>query len=223
MINATVYDANFWDILTRGRLVDLSQFHKPDAFEEVPLFTRYSELDFLNGKTSSEINSILLRFALKFLKTIILYEEHRTHYLAAITIWEPLDSDDPIVPNLFFWSGKADRVKNLKKQLPLDRVSTPFGRKIKQLAGAGAHPRFDVLEDHSTIPGESRIFVSLGQRPYPSFLTLKDLQRPANSLTLKNLQGPAKPGTSSAKPLTWTTADFTQGIRASSKKRRVKK
>jgi len=170
------YETKFWDILTRGRLVDLSQFHRPNVFDEVPLFTRYSDLDFLAGVEKNRANAVLLEFALKFLKAVISYEEHRSTYLAAITAWVS-DPDDWIIPNLFFWSGNAGRLKSLKKNLIVERVTTRFGMKMKKLVSERiSHSQFDVLEDRSTLPGETRAFVSFSRPPYPSFLTLEGLR-----------------------------------------------
>jgi len=182
MITNIVYETEFWDILTRAKLANLSQFHKPNVFEEVPLYTRYSDLEFLKAQSTPIVNATVLGFALKFLNSVISYQQHRSSYFASITVWEPLDVADPIVPNLFFWSGNAERAKRFKKQLVLDRITTPFGKLIKQLVGAGTHPRFSVLEDRSTLPDECRVFISLAQRPYPSFLPLEELRRPAKGL-----------------------------------------
>src|SRR5262245_39824865 len=71
------YESKFWAILTKEHLVDLSQFHKGNFFDEVPLFSRESDIEFLFVYPIHEINSILLRFALKFLKAVVSYEEHR--------------------------------------------------------------------------------------------------------------------------------------------------
>src|SRR5205807_1165644 len=104
MINNNNYEYKFWDILKREHLVDFSQFHRSGIFDELPLFSRESDLEFLAELTRDRANTVLLNFALKFFKSVVSYEEHRTAYFAAITVWSPSGSD-PIIPNLFVWSG----------------------------------------------------------------------------------------------------------------------
>ena len=128
------YEAKLWAVLGREHLVDLSQFHKRNFFDEVPLFSRGSDIDFLSMYGSKRANSILLNFALKFLKAVVSYEEHRSAYFAAITVWSSTASE-LIVPNLFVWSGS---IRRLQKKLVLDGVGTPFGRTIKRLVSGGS-------------------------------------------------------------------------------------
>jgi hypothetical protein len=65
MNNFNKYDSIFWDILKRERLVDFSQFHKSGFFDEVPLFSRKSDLEFLAELGSDQANSVLLNFAFR--------------------------------------------------------------------------------------------------------------------------------------------------------------
>src|SRR5882672_6416830 len=158
------YDSVFWEILEKERLVDLSQFHKPDFFEEVPLFSREADLAFLSAYGGDRANAILLGFALKFLKAVISYEEHRMPYFAAITVWD-FSGADVVVPNLFVWSGP---VRRLEKKLTLVVPGTAFGRKIKRLVSKqGIRGPFEVLEEVATEPGTSRLFIAPSKPPYP--------------------------------------------------------
>src|SRR5260221_315470 len=100
MSNSEYYESKLWAVLTKEQLVDLSQFHRSGFFDEVPLFSRESDIDFLSAHPSHEANRILLGFALKFLKSVVSYEEHRSQFVAAVTVWEPAE-DDRVIPNLF--------------------------------------------------------------------------------------------------------------------------
>src|SRR5437660_1722232 len=96
-------ESRLWKILEKNELVDLSQFHKPSFFDEIPLYTRLADVSFL---PHDKADLVLLRFALKFMKAVISYEEHDTPYFAAITVHE-FAPGEPIVPQLFVWSDPA--------------------------------------------------------------------------------------------------------------------
>ena len=170
MNNGENYESKLWSVLTKEHLVDLSQFHRSGFFDEVPLYSRDTDIDFLAQYPTDRANSILIGFALKFLKSVVSYEQHRGQYFAAITIWEPAEGDR-VVPNLFVWSGPT---RSLQKKLHLERARTSFARKIKQMVVAGQVPRngFEVFEDATTDPGEVRVFISFSQPPYKSFVPL---------------------------------------------------
>ena len=87
MNNGNDYESKLWAVLAREHLVDLSQFHKRHFVDEVPLFSRESDIEFLSEYGTKRANSLLLNFALKFLKAVVSYEDHRSTYFAAITIW----------------------------------------------------------------------------------------------------------------------------------------
>jgi hypothetical protein len=171
------FDSAFWKLLEKERLVDLSQFHKPGFFEEVPLFSRKSALAFLSEYAEDRANAILLGFALKFLKSVISYEEHRTPYFAAITVWD-FSGGDLLVPNLFVWSGPVQR---LERMLALEVPTSSFGKKVKRLvSGRGVRGQFEVLEDSATEPGMLRSFIAPSKPPYPRFVTLDRFRKPVS-------------------------------------------
>ena len=182
MSEAIFDESMMWKLLEKEGLADLSQFHRPRFFDEVPLYSRESDIAFLMGDSRAAAGDILLRFSLKFLSSIISYEEHRTPYFAAITIRNP-SGDDPFVPNIFIWSGPTRQLGN---KLILDMPTTSFGKKIEASGSSRLHPlkRFDVLEDTSLAPDPSRAFIGLSQPPYRSYVPLdrflKKTVSPAN-------------------------------------------
>ncbi len=174
MNNNANYESKLWDILAKEHLVDLSQFHSSPFFDEVPLFSRQSDIEFLSRYPEDEASVILLRFALKFFNSVVSYEKHRAAYFAAITVWNHLETD-PFIPNLFVCSG---RIPWLKKKLVLNEATTPFGKRIKRFVSrVDLGVRFEVLEDTSTDRDMQRIFISQLVQPYPSFVPLTKFRR----------------------------------------------
>jgi hypothetical protein len=173
MKTRTDYDSKFWEILEKERLVDLSQFHKQHFFDEVPLYSRESEIAFLTELRKPHADVVILGFAIKFLRAVISYEEHRTPYFAAITIWNV--EHDPIVPNLFVWSGP---VQQLKEKLSLGVPTTPFGKRMKRLVQKlGIRSRWKVLEESSTAAEASRVFIAPVKRLYQDLVPLAELRK----------------------------------------------
>jgi hypothetical protein len=165
MSNGNNYEAQLWKLLEEERLADLSQYHQRGFFDEVPLYSRESEIGFLPA--SKRANEIVLRFALKFLNAVIAYQQHEEGYFAAITVWDV--SADPFIPNLFAWCG---RVRELKRKLALNVVKTPFAKQIKKLVHKLAlSEAFAVLEDTS-ISDATRVFIAPARAPYPGFAAL---------------------------------------------------
>jgi hypothetical protein len=173
MNDTSNYESRLWKLLEEKKLADLSQFHQQGFFDEVPLYSRESDVAFLPDD-DNEANEILLRFALKFLKSVIAYEQHAPGYVAAITLWDY--SDARFVPNLFVWHAP---LRELKEKLVLKAVTTPFGKKIKKLSPRlKLRNQFEVLEDHSTVPDATRVFLGPVQPPYRGFVTLDRFRRP---------------------------------------------
>jgi hypothetical protein len=169
------YENRLWKLLEKEKLTDLSQFHQPESFDEVPLFSRESDIEFLLKDDAA--SEILLRFALKFLKSVIAYEEHQTAYFAAITVWSL--SADPLVPNLFVWCGD---VRDLKEKLALDAATTSFGKQIKKLVSKlHLDEEFEVREDTSTLPDATRAFIVPERPPYQGFVPLTAFRKQAKA------------------------------------------
>ncbi|MGH7221895.1 MAG: hypothetical protein ACRELF_01555 [Gemmataceae bacterium] len=170
------YESRLWRLLEEQELADLSQYHQPGFFDEVPLYCREADVDFL-PEDDKEATTILLRFALKFLKSVVAYESHRSGYVAAITVWDFADA--PIVPNLFVW---CDSVRELKKKMALKAVTTPFGKQMKKLIPRlNKEGSFDILEDASTLPDATRVFIALARAPYRGFVTLDHFRKRARA------------------------------------------
>jgi len=171
------YESLLWKVLEKEQLADLSQFHRAHFFDEVPLYSRETDVAFLPA-SRARANAALLRFSLKFLQAVISYGEVQTPFFAAVTIWDGSE-EDLIQPNLFVWSGPP---KKLKQKLELDAPATAFGKEIQhQLSKLRLRDRFAVREDTTTAAGIPRVFLAPARRPYPAFATLADFRKPARS------------------------------------------
>jgi hypothetical protein len=169
MKNGSSYESMLWKVLEKEGLVDMSQFHTPRILDEVPLYSRIAHIAFLSNLPRDDANLTLLRFSLKFLKSVISYEEHRTPFVAAISIWSHAD-DALLVPNLFVWSAPVSRMVD---RLTLTTVKTRFAKEIKgHIARLRLTDQFDVLEDVVSEPGASRVFIGPSLPPYPNFVPL---------------------------------------------------
>jgi hypothetical protein len=181
MTNTDHYESRLWRLLEKEKLADLSQFHQSGYCDEVPLYSRESDVNFLSeGKQPA--NEVLLRFALKFLRSVVAYEEHRREYVAAVTVWSL--PTGLLVPHLFVW---CDAIRELKAKLSLHGVTTPFGKRLnKRVQSLRFGERFEVLEDTSTIPDASRVFIAPARAPYPGFAVLDTFrQSPTASKRLR--------------------------------------
>jgi hypothetical protein len=179
MNNGAAYDSLFWKLLEKEKLGDLSQFHRPHFIEEVPLYARFSDISFLKDHSTLEGNKVLLAFSLKYLRSVIAFETHRAPYFAAITIWGG-SASEPLVPNLFVWSGSTSKLADM---LSLTPARTPFGQWIKRMVSRlGLQEPHQVFEDTSTCPELPRVFIGPSKRPYPSFVTLSKLRSRAGSV-----------------------------------------
>ncbi len=175
MKNSNDYESKLWKLLEKEGLTDLSQFHKPRFFDEVPLYSRDSDVAFFRNATGAQASDTLLSFALKYLRSVISYEEHDMPYFAAITVWN-FSEDDPIVPNLFVWSGP---IKKLEETLTLNGVTTSFGKRIKRIVSRlRLQERFEVLEERSTMSNTTRVFIAPSPIPYPGFVPLNTFRKP---------------------------------------------
>jgi hypothetical protein len=167
------YESRLWRLLEKEKLADLSQFHQP-GFDEVPLFSRKSDIDFL-PKENDTANQVLLGFALKFLSAVIAYEKHHAGYFAAVTVCSLFG--DPLIPNLFVWCGET---ADLKERLVLEAATSAFGKRIKGLISKfDLGEKFDIREDASTVSDATRVFIAPARPPYPGFAALRTFRRQA--------------------------------------------
>ena len=169
------YESKFWKILEKEGLADLSQFHRFGFFDEVPFYSRLSQVSFLRGLSRDGADRVLLEFALKFLKALIWYETPQWPFLASITAWNESEGE-PIVPNLFICSGKVTEQlgERLHLRQPKKAATKRIRALVKQLRMVDA---LNVLEDDSTMADRTRAFVGFTVPPYPNIVPLHVLEK----------------------------------------------
>jgi hypothetical protein len=155
----------FDEVLAAEQLIDArSAFGDPEFCDEVPLYSRYEQIDFL--KHEGNPDQALLELALSYLERLRQEVQFGDDGWAAITVSRDA-AEDPIVPAVFLCSRlAAQRLATLRLVSP---PTTDFGRQMRALLRQARADwnSFSVFEDTQTVAGEVRIFISLRQPPFP--------------------------------------------------------
>ena len=161
MIIATTFDEFRRRVLAPEGLDDSSMFFKGDFFDEIPLYSRYEQVEsFVCHEHSSE--TVLLDMALEYLAEIRGEAKTTRGFVAAITIPDEKDSRY-IVPNIFVCKGRIrQRLNALRLRKPLTDFSKRIASILKQI---DPNTGLGILDDTLTVPGEVRVFIS-----YPDML-----------------------------------------------------
>jgi hypothetical protein len=169
------YESRMWRVLEKENLANLSQYHRPGFFDEVPLYSRLADVSFLRRLSRDQADIFLLSFGIKFLKALIWYEIPRQPFLASLTIWNNPE-DSLIVPHILVCSGKVR--KRLGERLALQKVhDAPAKRIMKLFSRLHLPDPLQVLEDNSTTPDMSRVFIGYKTAPYPKVIPLQSFER----------------------------------------------
>ncbi len=158
---ATTFDEFRRRVLAPEGLADPSIFLEGDFFDEIPLYSRYEQIEpFVCREDSPE--TILLDMALEYLAEICGEAKATRGFVAAITV--PDDKDcRHFVPNVFVCKGRIRRrLHALRLRKPLTDFSKRIAGFLKQL---DPKHTLRILEDTLTVPGEVRAFIS-----YPEML-----------------------------------------------------
>lgn len=164
--------------LESNGMADLSQFHTGDDGDEVPLYSRESDIDFLlQDYDIKGTNTVLLGFAVKYLQSVIAHKKHVKPYFAAITVWN-YSKEEPIIPNLFVHPNPDD----LKGLLRLQDATTLFAKKMARLVSRlELSKEFVVFEDRVTDPDMVRVFIGPSSAPYKEFVLLRKFRSATHS------------------------------------------
>lgn len=161
--------SEFESVLQEQRLADVAEILSDHDFcDEVPLYSRYRQVDFL--KQHGEVD-LLMELALDYLDRVVSETgDASADRFAAITVIRD-DTADYIVPSLFLCNSDA---KRQLRTLSLSRPSTMLGQQIEDLVKRARSDRqFVVLEDQTTVPGAPREFISF-KSPPAGFVSLSD-------------------------------------------------
>jgi hypothetical protein len=170
MISSPV-KTQFESLLHEQHLIDdLSVFAGPDYFDEVPLFSRYKQIDFL--KQYGDEKLLIIELALDYLDHVTSsLPGGRTKRLAAITVISD-DGGKHLVPHIFICNGEVER---RLADLRLTEPTASLGKQVQELVDR-ARPQggFRVFADHATVPGDVRVFVAHAAPP-EGFVALEKL------------------------------------------------
>jgi len=182
MISSTV-KTRFDSVLSRRHLAEpASNFADSDFCDEVPLYARYNEVDFL--KEYGDVNLLLIELSLDYLERVASQSSTGSDQrFVAITVISD-DENEYIVPSIFVCN--RDVITRLK-DLHLSASSQGFGQRIKALVKeAERHTTFSVLEDRCTVPDDVRVFISY-QSPPGGFVGIHALANGFASPATSNL------------------------------------
>ena len=169
----------FESVLRKEQLADRSQFSRPHLFEELPLYSRYEQIEFLSR--FGDPNTLLLKLAIDYLAEIVGTDADTPEWLGAVTMWEDdCDDDDPIVPSIFICN---DEVKRRLKDLDLQPAIGKFASFIKTaLESIGTCDEMVVMAEDNTVEGSIRYFISY-KTPRHGMISLTEfhLERPRHT------------------------------------------
>ncbi len=176
---------SFRGVLAEGNFLDLSPFGELGFFDEAPLYSRYSQLDFLKDRPAAEIDRIVFNFALDYLDFLLRDCRPRGSFLAALTILKP-SRKDPIVPSIFVCHGQVE--ERVSGRLPLDEPNSRSARLIQKLLGDSQDSAdYEILQDTRTISPEVRVFV--GPRSPANLLMVTIGELKAEFSAIQELRG----------------------------------
>lgn len=172
----------FRRLLEEQKLDDLSQFFRDGFFDEIPLYSRYSQLSFLEYLEVGRADAVLIRLSLDYLDRIIHHAGPKSKFLAAVTVANTGTKKDYLQPSIFVCHGRIDEL--LKGRLMLRAPKSVFANRLKKIVDevAGAS-RYHVLQDTRTIPRKVRVFISPKHLPHPRMVGIDELvpeRTPAN-------------------------------------------
>ncbi len=163
----------FQNVLREEGLFNYPQFFKSTGAKELPLFSRDSQVDFLNTLTDEEADGVVMKLALAYLEKVM-RAKPPLDFLAAITFLE-CDDDKLLVPHIFVYTGST---QELYSQIELEEPSSSMSeRLIKALQRVGVEKQYDVLQDSSAIVECARIFVGHKLHPKASLIPMQSYKR----------------------------------------------
>jgi hypothetical protein len=155
-MNTASIQCEFDKVLSAERLADVaSVFSDRDFCDEVPLYSRFKQVEFL--KRHGDVNALLMELALEYLDRVKSEVKLASKRLVAISVSR--DNDDGyIVPAIFVCNRET---KTQLRGLRLAAPSSGLGQQIEALVKkARPDTAYIVLEDDTTVPGDVRVFVS---------------------------------------------------------------
>ena len=152
------HQKQFENVLRKGGLADRSIFDPRPFFAELPLYSRYAQVEFL--KDYGDPNTLLIELALDYLDDLAHQHRGKTEWFAAVTILDDSDSD-LFVPNILVCNGDLWPLRGLH----LKRVATIFAAQVRSILTSCCGRHFQVMQDKETVPDMVRLFLSYRAPP----------------------------------------------------------
>lgn len=169
-------------LVKRQTLDDSAQFTRGAFFGELPFYSRYQEIAFLEEFGREVSDRLLVAYGLDYLDKLLDELAPAEPFLAALTI-DRAGRSTPLVPHVFVSHGEA--TKTLPGHLSLRAPSTVLARYVERLVGSFDDTvRFQVLEDFLTVPRHPRVFVGPRWSAAPAWVTIEALQDQARQIAL---------------------------------------
>lgn len=160
------YKTHFERLIKLEGLDDLSQFKdQVELFEEVPLYSRFSQLSFLKGLPSVEKNRILIRAGAWYVRVIIgslrescVGRDYDSFCMLSIRDWEDFPEGGLITPA--FWC--ANPSQGVLEHIRLQPPNSAYSKFVAE--SLGRDPSFKINECLDFLPGEphvERVYVQL--------------------------------------------------------------
>jgi len=125
-IFAPPYASNFENLIRIEGLDKLDDLMSASTFEEVPIYSRYSHIKFLNNESVADRNRILVRSAAAYLRVIVdyskdYYRNHAYDYycMVSITDWERIDEGKEPIDSNFWYTNPSRGVLDLIPMWPV--------------------------------------------------------------------------------------------------------
>ena len=160
------FKADFEHLIKLQKLDNLEGFMEPiDLFEEVPLYSRFSQVSFLDGLPPIERNRVLIRAAALYLCVIINYfrenfagREFDFFCMLSILDWDDFNEGGLVTPTFWYTNPSQGILEQIRLEPPSSIYSTFVAESLDY------DPTFKINEDITPLSDEphvERVYVQL--------------------------------------------------------------
>jgi hypothetical protein len=135
---------------------DVASFSEPGFVGELPLYSRYQEIEFLEEFGRDFADTIMVTYGLETIDLLVNQIAFTKPFLLALTL-ERTEPTSPIIPKLFV-CHRTDCDK-LGEHLLLGPPRGPFANRVLDIIGK-REKSLQVLQDDVTVPSHPRLFVA---------------------------------------------------------------
>lgn len=153
-------DLQYKRILSSTRMTPNRIGKNPLFCDEFPLYTRYSQLGFIEHLDPMKRDAAILRMAVQFWiesESSVARRNLKIPYVLCLSIWDWC-CDDPINPYIFFCG--TDELYDISSNLILTSSDSSASIKIVELLEKiSADSNASIVSDLATVKGDVRVFV----------------------------------------------------------------